>query len=72
MYEIKRRAKTFDTEDSEATREYEAILNDPLCTVISNTINITKDIISDPETGRPIQTTEHIKRTVEWDEKVLF
>jgi hypothetical protein len=72
MYSIKRRSITFDTQNSEDVRQYEEIMNNPLCTITSNNVNITKEVQHDPDSGRPMMTIEKIMRSVEWSEKVLL
>lgn len=70
MYNIVKRSWSFDTADKKDTREYEAILNDPLCSITTNETAILKEISYDPDTGKPMMQIEKIMRTIEWDVKV--
>lgn len=72
MYNIVKHSLTFDTQDPDSMRQYEGVMNNPLCTITSNNVNIIKEVQHDPDSGRPMMTIERIFRTIEWNEKVLL
>lgn len=72
MYNKVTKTMSFDVTDNEKLEIYEGVLNDPLCTIISDTTDIIEDKTFDPDTGRPTNSTETIMRSVQWTEKVLL
>ena len=70
MYKIIKRIKAFDMENGDHIAQYNAILNNPLCIIISETPQKSKAEEYGPE-GNKIATEEKIYRVVSWTEKVL-
>lgn len=71
MYETQRRSMSFDIMDKDDAKIYESILNDPLCTITNNVVNTTSKTIFGDD-GKPLEKTDILIRTIEWDEKLLL
>lgn len=71
MYLTKKETKKFNTEVAEDLREYDEILNDPLCTIISEHKEKLNETDYDEETGKPIRSVDKIVLVVTWEEKYL-
>lgn len=69
MYNIVRHAKKFNTDADKEMEEYEQILNNPLCSIISekNEKLTTKHF----EDGVPTYQDDKLVKMVTWEEKVL-
>jgi len=72
MYNKRTKTMSFDVTDVDKLAVYEDVLNDPLCTIISDETDVIEDKTFDPESGRPTSSTETIMRSVKWTEKVLL
>ncbi len=72
MYSIRRNFKKFNTDDAEDLVEYVDILNDPLCTIITERIEKVREETYDGDTGMRTSSKEEIWKLVTWDEKVLL
>lgn len=70
MYSTKHKTKKFDTDDEDELEEYDEILNNPLCTIVSERKEKLKMEDYDNE-GNMIHMEEHIILVVTWDEKIL-
>jgi hypothetical protein len=71
MYDIRRQTQKFNTDSTEELREYDEILNDPLCTIVKE----YKEKISEKkfsEEGNIASIHEYVILVVTWDEKVLL
>ncbi len=70
MYNTKHKTKKFNTDDEADLTEYDKILNDPLCTILSEKKEKLKLEEYDNE-GNMIHMEEKIILVVTWDQKVL-
>jgi len=71
MYNTRRRTGKFDMDSREDMTEYEDILNNPLCTIISEKLEKVREEEFNEDTGRIARTTETLFKLVVWDEKSL-
>jgi len=69
LYNIKRRVQKFDTDEQDDMNEYEEILNNPLCSIISS----YKEKLTTKETDSDGNSTEDstVIMVVTWEEKKL-
>ena len=72
MYNTIKTTRKFDTETSEDLREYDEILNDPLCKIISERKEKLRDETRDPESGNITSVNERVILVVTWEEKKLI
>jgi len=71
LYYVKRRFKKFDTDNHKDIEEYEELLNDPFCTIITERIEKVREETYSEDTGRICKSQETIWKMVTWDEKIL-
>lgn len=64
------KTEKFDTDNREDLDEYDAILNNPLCVVLSK--KDEKLELQDFDEGKLTHTEQHIVFIVTWKEKVLL
>lgn len=70
MYNTRRETRKFNTDRAEDLREYDKILNNPLCTIINERkekLNLT----TFSEEGRPESSEDNVVLVVTWEEKFL-
>jgi hypothetical protein len=72
MYSVSRSFKKFNIDNSEDVSEYEEILNDPLCTIITERIEKVREETYDGDTGMRTSSKEELWKLVTWDEKILL
>ncbi len=70
MYNVRRKTEKFDTDVSAELQQYNDIINDPLCSVISEKKEKLREEHYDDE-GKLMSFSEKIILVVTWDEKVL-
>lgn len=70
MYNVRRKTEKFDTDVSAELQRYNDIINDPLCSVISEKKEKLREEHYDDE-GKLMSFSEKIILVVTWDEKVL-
>lgn len=70
MYTLETRTQKFDTDNADEMAEYDSILNDPLCGIISERKEKLVDKQFDDE-GKLSNITERIIVVVTWTRKVL-
>lgn len=71
MYEIKRYTRKFDTDNENDMSEYEGILNDPMCSIISQYKEKLKRKTFDDE-GKPLEEHDDLYMVTTWEEKKLI
>jgi len=71
MYRTVRKTQKFNTDNSRDLAEYDQILNNPLCTVISERREKLSQMEYNEETGKPVSRDEHVILVVTWEEKTL-
>jgi hypothetical protein len=72
MYQTVRHSNKYNMDSAEDNHAYESILNDPLCTIVTERIEKTREEEFNEETGRLSRSYEILWRIVIWDEKVLL
>lgn len=72
MYNKVTKFMSFDVNEADKVEIYEGVLNDPLCTIISDETETVESKQFDPDSGRPSSSQEIIIRSVKWTEKVLL
>lgn len=70
MYNTKKTTKKFRTDNLEDMQEYDEILNDPLCSIISERKEKVNETTFNEE-GRPDFSRDEIILVVTWEEKFL-
>ena len=70
MYNVRRKTEKFNTDVSAELQHYNDIINDPLCSVISEKKEKLREEHYDDE-GKLMSFSEKIILVVTWDEKVL-
>ena len=70
MYEITRHTKRFYTDEPEEMVEYDAILTDPLCSIVNSWRE--KIIDSEYDEGRLVRTITRLVVVITWEEKNLL
>ena len=70
MYSTKHQTRKFDTDEEDELAAYDEILNNPLCTIVSERKEKLKLEDYDGD-GNMIHMEEHIILVVTWDEKIL-
>lgn len=70
MYNLKRHCKKFNTDDEKDMEAYSEILNNPLCSVISEKNEKLTTKHFDDE-GKPTYQEDKLIKVVSWEEKVL-
>ena len=71
MYKVKRETKKFNTDRPEELEEYDMILNNPLCSIISE----RREKISESDIDMDAKITtkrEYVILVVTWEERELF
>lgn len=71
MYDTRRETKKFNTDASEDIAEYDAILNNPLCSILNERKEKLREEVFDGE-GNLVRANEHIVLVVTWEEKTLL
>lgn len=70
MYNIVRRTNKFNTDNQDELAEYDTILNNPLCTIISQrTEKLSEKDFG--EEGQMLSLREYVIIVVTWEEKLL-
>ena len=69
MYNTKHQFKKFDTTTARDMDEYQAILNNPLCTIVDNYREKLSDKVFDE--GKLVGINERVILVVEWNEKYI-
>lgn len=72
MYQTRKYVRRFDLNDDDDLEEYEAILNDPLCTVVRDIKEKLVDKLFDEESGKMTSITERLMLVVTWQKKELL
>lgn len=72
MYNTVKETRKFDTDDREDMVDYDEILNNPLCTLVTERKEKLRDETRDPETGNIIRLIETLILVVTWETKVLI
>ena len=70
MYKVERKTKKFSTDDKLAMEEYDAILTDPLCTILNSWRE--KQINSEYDEGRLTSTVTDLVMVLTWEERQLL
>lgn len=70
MYEIQRKTRKFFTDLGDDMKDYDAILTDPLCTVLNSWRE--KQIDSEYDEGRLTGTKTKLVLVLTWEEKRLL
>ena len=70
MYKVERKTKKFSTDDKQAMEEYDAILTDPLCTILNSWRE--KQINSEYDEGRLTSTVTDLVMVLTWEERQLL
>ena len=71
MYKVKRKTRKFDTDSADDLAKYDAILNDPLCSILSERNEKLSLRSHDPETKATISDDKMIL-VVTWERKELL
>ena len=71
MYAITRHTRQFDFSEAEHIADYDAVLNDPLCTILDKVKEKLRDEERDGDTGRTISVKERLVFLVTWEVKKL-
>ena len=71
MYKVKTQTAKFDTNSVEDLKEYDAILNNPLCTIIREIKEKLSTKHFDDE-GKPTYQDDKLVLVVTWQEKALM
>lgn len=69
MYNVERHLDVFDTEDDADRARYEAVINNPLCSIIRE----IKQVLADREIDGEgvVHIHEHLVLIVTWEEKCI-
>lgn len=71
MYEVLRKTRQFDLDNEEHLKDYDAIMNNPLCSVVKEIKEkITEKFFN--EEGGLLSTQDKIALVVTWEEKSLL
>lgn len=70
MFQQKKHVKAFDLLDKKEVEDYEGVLNDPLCTIISD--RTIKHTTREYQDGQIAESTEQVYLVVTWEEKTLL
>lgn len=70
MINIRRHFKKFQTDDLDQMREYEGIINNPLCTVVEKVLEKEKDQEYN-DRGNLIRQREIVYFLVHWEERCV-
>lgn len=70
MYNIVRHTKKFNTDDQSDLMEYDAILSNPLCSIIKEYKEKLRQETYDE--GKIVHSEEHVVLVVTWDEKTIL
>jgi hypothetical protein len=70
MYKSRRHVGRFDLLDDNNLADYQAILNNPLCTIITE--RQIKKVERDYNEGQIVGSTEFIYLVVTWEERTLL
>ena len=70
MYKTVHETRKFNTDDEDDLKNYDAVLNDPLCTVVSERKEKLETCAFDE--GKIVSSEEHIILVVTWSKKVLL
>lgn len=71
MYSVQRHFDKFDTDSKTDMKKYEDILNDPLCTIITERIEKIREETYSEDTGRICMSRETLWKLVTWDQKLI-
>lgn len=72
MYRTKRYTRKFDTEHHGQLEEYNAITQNPLCTIIREKWEKLTEMEFSEETGRPSHKSDRLIIIVTWEEREIF
>lgn len=72
MYNTIKETRKFDTDDRTDMADYDEIINNPLCTVVSERKEKLRDETRDAETGNITRLIESVILVVTWETKVLI
>jgi len=70
MIKVRRRFKKFDTDISTDMKQYNDILNDPLCTIVDKVVEKEK-VQEYNDRGNLIRQKDIIYFLIHWEEKIL-
>ena len=69
MFDIVRRTRKFDTDELADLADYDAILSNPLCSIINEQKEKLRQEQYDE--GKLVHSEEHVIKVVTWEEKVI-
>lgn len=70
MYNTRRHTRKFDTDTAEDMKEYEDVLNDPLCSILAE-VREKLNTTTYGDDGKPIHSEDRLIMVVTWEEKYL-
>lgn len=70
MYDLTRHTRRFFTDEPDEMCEYDAILSNPLCSIINSWRE--KIIDSEYDEGRLVKTVTRLVVVISWEEKALL
>lgn len=71
MYDVKRKHAKYNLDNRDHMDDYEDILNNPLCSIVSEKIEKTRDETYNDD-GRLTRSEETLWRIIVYDEKLLL